>query len=84
LTLERTAQEKPVHLSELAVLLKKNYVQQSFLLLQHIRHQLSLDEAALRGLNVDSSSDYFVYLCIPVSETMLHPKIMSTMDQPHF
>jgi hypothetical protein len=50
-------------------------MQQSFLNLQYIRHQLSPDGAGLCGLDVDSvnaSSDYFAYLCIPASETMLH------------
>jgi hypothetical protein len=39
-------------------------------------HQtLSLDGARLHGLGVDSinsSNDYFAYLCIPASETTLH------------
>jgi hypothetical protein len=48
--------------------------------------QVSLDGARLRGLDVDSvksMSDYFTYLCIPASETMLHQKRMSVADQSH-
>jgi hypothetical protein len=43
--------------------------------LQHTRHQLSLDGAGLRALDVGSvktGSDYVAYLCIPASETALH------------
>jgi hypothetical protein len=53
------------------------------LALQHTRHQLSLDGAGLCGLDVDSvnsSRDYFVYLCIPANETTLHQKRMSIVD----
>jgi hypothetical protein len=60
-----------------AVVSLKTQVQQLFLHLQHTRHQLSLEGAGLRGLDVDSansSSDYFAYLCIPASETTLHQK----------
>jgi hypothetical protein len=32
---------------------------------------------------VNSSSDYFVYLYIPASETMLHQKRMSVADWSH-
>jgi hypothetical protein len=45
--------------------------------LQHTKHQLSLDDARLRELDVDSvksSSDYFAYLFIPGSETTFHKK----------
>jgi hypothetical protein len=45
--------------------------------LQQTRHQLSLDGAELRGLDVDSvnsSRDYFAYLCIPASENTLQQK----------
>jgi hypothetical protein len=70
-----------IYLSQLIILLKKKkQVQQSFLHLQHTRHQFSLNGAGLRGLDVDcvkSSSDYFAYLCIPSSETTLHWKRMS-------
>jgi hypothetical protein len=48
------------HLSQLIISLKTQ-VQQSFLHLQHTRHQLSLDGAGLHGLDVGSvnySSDY--------------------------
>jgi hypothetical protein len=53
------------YFSKLIVLLKSQ-VQQSFLHLQHTRHQLSLDGAGLLVLDVDSvnsSSDYFANLC---------------------
>jgi hypothetical protein len=43
--------------------------------IQHTRHQLPLDGVGLRGLDVDSvnsSSDYFTYLCIHASESMHH------------
>jgi hypothetical protein len=65
----------------------KTQVQQVFLHLQHTRHQLSLDGAGLPGLDVDSvnsNSDYFVYLCIPASETMLHQRRMSIADRSYF
>jgi hypothetical protein len=74
------------YLLELIISLKKKQVQQSFLHLQHTRHQLSVDGAGLRGLIVDSvnsSNDYFAYSCIPRSETMLHQKTMSIADQSH-
>jgi hypothetical protein len=51
--------------------------QQCSLHLQHNRHQLSLDGAGLNGLDVDSvnsSSDYFAYLCILPNNTTLHQK----------
>jgi hypothetical protein len=54
--------------------------------LQHTRHQLSLIGAVLRGLDLDivnSSSDYFAYLCIPASETTLHQKRMSIVHGSH-
>jgi hypothetical protein len=63
-------------LSQLIVSLK-NTSPTILLALKDTRHQLSLDEAGLRGLDVDSmnpSSDYFAYLCIPASETALHQK----------
>jgi hypothetical protein len=53
---------------------------------QQTRHQLSLDEVGLHGLDVDSvnsSSNYFAYLCITESETTLHQKRMSIADQSH-
>jgi hypothetical protein len=65
----------------------KTQVKQSFLHLQHTRHQLSLDGAGLHELDVDSvksSSDYFPYSCIPSSETTLHQEGMSTTDRSHF
>jgi hypothetical protein len=43
-------------------------------------------ELGLHGLDVDSvnsSSDYFAYLCIPSSETMLRQKRMSIADRSH-
>jgi hypothetical protein len=64
------------YLSQLIVSLEKQ-VKQSFLHLKQTRHQLSLDGVGLRVLDVNSvnsSSDYFVYLCIPGSESMLHQK----------
>jgi hypothetical protein len=45
--------------------------------------QFSPDGAGLCGLDVDSvnsSSDYFAYLYIPVSETMLHQRRMLVGD----
>jgi hypothetical protein len=51
--------------------------------LKNTRHQLSLDGVGFHGLDVESlnsSSDYFVYLSIPASETMLHQKRMSIVD----
>jgi hypothetical protein len=45
-----------------------------------------MDKAGLRGLDVDSvnfSRDHFAYLCIPASETTLHQKRMSSVDQSH-
>jgi hypothetical protein len=53
------------------------------LALKLTRQQLSLDGAGLRGLDVDSlntSSDYFAYLCIPANETTLHQKEMPIAD----
>jgi hypothetical protein len=32
---------------------------------------------------VNSSRDYFVYLCIPANETTLHQKRMSIVDWSH-
>jgi hypothetical protein len=64
----------------LAIVLLKNTGPTILLALKHTRHQLTLDGAGLRGLDVDSvnsSSDYFEYLCIPGSETTLHQKRMS-------
>jgi hypothetical protein len=61
------------YFSQLIVSLKPQ-VQHSFLHLEHTRHQLSLDGAGLCRLDVDSensSSNYFVYLCIPAREPML-------------
>jgi hypothetical protein len=52
-------------------------VQESFLHSQHTKHQLSLDGTGLSGLDsdsVNSSSDYFVYLCTAASESTLHKK----------
>jgi hypothetical protein len=66
-------------------LLRKIQVQES-LHLQHTRHQLSLDGTGLCGLDVNSvnsSGDYFAYLCIPASETTLHQKRMSIADCSH-
>jgi hypothetical protein len=43
-----------------------------------------LDEAGRRGLDVhyvNSSGDYFAYLCIPASETTLHQEKMSIADR---
>jgi hypothetical protein len=43
-------------------------------------------EGGLHGLDVDSvnsSSDYFAYLCIPPSETALHHKGMLIADRSH-
>jgi hypothetical protein len=70
------------YLSQLIVSLKTQ-VQWAFSHLQHThtRHQLSLDVARLRGLDVESvnsSSD-----CIPASETTLYQKRMSVADQSH-
>jgi hypothetical protein len=75
-----------IYLSQLIISLKKTHVQQPFLHLQHTRHQLSLERTGLRGLDVhsvNSSSDNFVYLCIPASETTLHQKRMSNADRSH-
>jgi hypothetical protein len=88
LTLERTdcTRMTCTYLSQLTVLLKKKKQVQQPLHLQHTSHQLSLDGARLHGLDVDSvnsSSDYFVYLCIPASETMLHQKRMPIVDRSH-
>jgi hypothetical protein len=50
------------------------------------RHQLSLYGAGLHRLDVDSvnsSSDYFAYLCVPVSETTLQQKRRSIGYQFH-
>jgi hypothetical protein len=61
---------------------KHRYNNPSFLHLQSTRHQLPLDGAGLHGLVVDSvnsSSNYFAYLCFPASETTLHHKRMSTV-----
>jgi hypothetical protein len=55
----------------------KNRGTTTLLALMHTRHQLSLDGAGFRGLEMDSvdfSSDYFVSMCIPASETTLHRK----------
>jgi hypothetical protein len=44
------------------------------------------ERSGLRGLDVDcvnSSSDYFAYLCIPASETTRHQKRMSIADRSH-
>jgi hypothetical protein len=52
---------------------------QESLHLQHTSHQISLDRALLHELamvSVNSSSDYFAHLCIPVSETAQHQKRM--------
>jgi hypothetical protein len=73
------------YLLQLIVLLKTK-VQQSPCTYSTPRHQLSLDEAGLGGLDVDSvksSRDYFAYVCIPASETMLHQKRMSIADKFH-
>jgi hypothetical protein len=46
-------------------------------------HQISLDGAGLHGLDVDflnSSWDYFAYLCIPAGEITLHNKRTSIAD----
>jgi hypothetical protein len=46
----------------------------TYLALMHTRHQFSLDGAGLCGLDVDtvnSNSNYFLYLSISASETML-------------
>jgi hypothetical protein len=56
----------------------------TILALKHTRHQLSLDGTGLRELDVDSvnsSSDYFAYLCIPASETTLHQKRISIVNR---
>jgi hypothetical protein len=61
-------------------------MQQSFLHLQHARHQLSLDGAGLPELDVDSvnpSSNYFAYLYMLASETTLHQKRMSIAGGSH-
>jgi hypothetical protein len=73
-------------LSQLIVLLR-NTGPTILLALKHTRHQLSLDGAGLHGLDVDSvnsSSDYFAYLYIPASETMLHQRRMSIADRSYF
>jgi hypothetical protein len=65
----------------------KTQIQQSFLHLQHTRHQLSLHGLGLYGLDMDSmnsSSNYFVHLCIPASGTTLHQKRMSIVDHLTF
>jgi hypothetical protein len=62
----------------------KTQVQQFFLHLKHTRHQLSPDGAGLHGLDVDSvnsSGDYFAYLCIPESETRLRQKRIATVNR---
>jgi hypothetical protein len=67
-------------------LYKKTQAQQSFLRLQHTRPKLSLYGAGLRELDVDSvnsSGDYFEYLCITASETTLHQKRMPITDRLH-
>jgi hypothetical protein len=66
--------------------IKKMQVHQSFLPLQHSRLQFSVDGAGLRGLDVDSmnsSSNYFAYLCHYASESTLHQKRMSIADWSH-
>jgi hypothetical protein len=70
------------YLSQLIALLK-NTGPTILLALKHTRDQLSLAGAGHRELDVDSvnsGSDYFAYLCIPESETMLHQKRMSIVD----
>jgi hypothetical protein len=64
----------------------KAQVQQSVLHLQHTQTPTFTDGAGLRGLDVDSvnsSSDYFEYVYIPASETILHQKRMSNADRSH-
>jgi hypothetical protein len=66
--------------------LKITQVQECLLHFQHTGHQLSLDVAGLRLLVVDSvnsSSDYFGYVCVPASETTFHPKRVSIVDRCH-
>jgi hypothetical protein len=56
------------------------------LALKHTRHQLSLDGAGLRELDVDSvefSNDYFAYLCIPAGTSTLRQERMPTADRSH-
>jgi hypothetical protein len=67
--------------------LPENHLYISFFHLQHTGHQLSVDGAGLRVLEVDSvnsSSDYFAYLCIPASETTLHQKRIPIVGRSHF
>jgi hypothetical protein len=64
----------------------KKQIQQSALHLQCTKHQLSLDGAGFRGLDVNSlnsRSHYFVHLCIHASEPTLHQKRTSIADWSH-
>jgi hypothetical protein len=73
------------YLSQLIVSLK-NTDPTTGLALTAPRHKPSLDGAGLRGLDMDSvnsSSNYFAYLCIPASETTFLQKRMSIADQSH-
>jgi hypothetical protein len=73
------------YLSQLIVSLKSTGPTILLALTAH-ENQLSLDGAGVRGLDVDSmntSNDYFAYLCIPASETTLHQKTMSIVDPSH-
>jgi hypothetical protein len=70
------------YLIQLIVLLK-NTGPAFLLALKHTTYQLLLDGAGIYWLGVDSVNsrrDYFVYLCIPASETMCHQKRMSVVD----
>jgi hypothetical protein len=71
-----------IYLSQLIVSLKNTG---PTILLAH-QTSISLAGAGLHGLDVDSvnsSSDYFAYLCSPASETTFHQKIISIADQSH-
>jgi hypothetical protein len=73
------------YLFQLIVLLKTQ-IQQSFLHLQYTVHQLSLVGIGLHGEivdSMDSSSNYFVFLCSPISETSFHWERISIADRSH-
>jgi hypothetical protein len=57
------------------------------LAVQYIRLQIWMGGAGSHGLDMDcinSSSDYYVSLCMPARGTTHHQKIMSNAEQSHF
>jgi hypothetical protein len=65
------------YILQLIVSLKRHRSNSAPLRLQHNLHQLSLDGAGLRGLDVNpvnSGRDYFAHICIPAIETTLYYK----------